>query len=126
MRRFLLPFALGLLALELVSVAGTGAATTPNLGLEFGLAQNHPNPFRATGTTLVRFSLPEDRNVRLDVFDVTGRLVQTLANGPMSAGLHTLAWNGAGRSGSRVPSGVYMYRLVAGRDRAQRKMILMD
>jgi len=104
----------------------TDATPATDLGMSFALAQNHPNPFRTRSVTLVRFALPEARNVRLDVFDVSGRMVKTLAQGPMGAGLHTLSWNGTGNSGSHLPSGVYLYRLVAGRDRAQRKMILMD
>ena len=53
-------------------------------------------------------------------------MVKTLAKGALGPGLHTLAWNGTGKNGVRLPSGVYLYRLVAGADRAERKMILVN
>src|SRR5262249_59459015 len=93
-------------------VAGSESADP---ALAFALAQNQPNPFRTRDVTVVRFTLPEARDVRLDVFDVSGRIVQTLASGPLGPGLHTLTWNGTGRTGARLPSGVYLYRLGAGR-----------
>jgi len=99
---------------------------TDAFGLSFALAQNRPNPVHSAAATLIRFALPEARDVRLEVFDVTGRVVKTLAQGSMGPGLHSLSWNGTAESGSRLPSGVYMYRLIAGHDRAQRKMILID
>jgi len=95
-----------------------------DLGLEFALHQNQPNPFRPS--TIVRFSLPTERDVRLEVFDISGRMVKTLARGTFSPGLHTLQWNGVGDGGNRLHAGVYMYRLVAGKDVAKRKMILID
>jgi len=95
-------------------------------GLAFTLAQNQPNPVRSRDATLFRFALPEAREVTLEVFDVTGRLVTTLANGRLEPGLHTLQWRGTANSGAHLPSGVYLYRLTAGTDRAQRKLILVD
>ncbi len=103
-------------------IATPEAASGP--GLEFVLSQNQPNPFRPS--TLIRFTLPQERDVKLDIFDVSGRIVKTLAKGALGPGLHTLAWNGTGRNGMRLSSGVYLYRLVAGADRAERKMILVN
>jgi hypothetical protein len=99
--------------------------TSPvNLGLAFELGQNTPNPFRPA--TTIRFALPSTRDVELRVFDVAGRAVKTLANGPLGPGVHTLQWNGTDDRGSRLSSGVYFYRLTAGEDRAQRKMVIVD
>ncbi len=95
-----------------------------DLGLEFALMQNQPNPFRPS--TTLRFTLSSERDVRLEVFDVSGRMVKTLARGSFAPGMHTLTWNGIGEHGNRLPTGVYLYRLMAGKDVAQRKMILID
>ena len=59
-------------------------------------------------------------------YDVAGRAVKTLASGTMSAGVHTLQWDATSDNGSRLSSGVYFYRLTAGKDRAQRKMVIVD
>jgi len=93
-------------------------------GLAFALSQNTPNPCRL-GTTF-RFALPEDRNVEMKIFDVSGRAVKTLAQGTMGPGLHTLQWDGTSDAGSRLGSGVYFYRIKAGSDRAERKLVIVD
>ena len=96
-------------------------------GLTFALGQNSPNPFRpGMLSTTLHFTLPSDRDVELRVFDVSGRSIKMLAKGHMAPGVHTLAWNGTDDRGSRVPSGVYFYRLLAGSDRGQKKMVLID
>jgi len=76
------------------------------------LSQNYPNPFNPT--TQIRFSLPEQANVRLEIFDVTGRRVTTLINEHMQSGNYTVNWDATDRSGRSVTSGVYIYRLQAG------------
>ncbi len=103
------------------------ALTNSSFGLTFSLGQNAPNPFRSsTANTTIRFSLPTEREVELRVFDVAGRSVKTLAKGRLSPGVHTLAWDGSGERGTPLASGVYFYRLLAGRDHAQKKMVLID
>jgi hypothetical protein len=103
---------------------GSADAANANLGLDFELAQNTPNPFRPN--TTIRFALPSERQVDLRVFDLAGRAVKTLANGQLGPGLHTLVWDGTSDRGSRLASGVYFYRIVAGGDRAERKMVIVD
>jgi len=93
-------------------------------GMDFALAQNTPNPCRLGST--FRFALPEDRDVDLRIFDVAGRAVKTLAAGRMSPGLHTMQWDGTSDAGQRLGSGVYFYRIVAGADRAQKKLVVVD
>jgi len=82
----------------------------PLAGLE--LAANEPNPF--SQATELRFSLPQGRDVKLSVFDLQGRLVQVLAEGPARAGVTSVSWNGRDTAGSRVAPGVYFFRLEAG------------
>lgn len=93
-------------------------------GLPFALGQNSPNPFRPS--TTVRFTLPEARPVELAIFDVAGRRIRSLVSGPLGPGTHTVVWDGTSDHGERVASGVFFYRLTAGPDRAQRKMVRID
>ena len=89
----------------------------------FGLAQNFPNPFNAA--TVIRYALPEDSHVQLDVFDILGSHVATLVNGIQVAGPHSVTWDGKTSQGREMASGVYFYRLVAGFGVESRKMVLL-
>lgn len=85
---------------------------------EFAMGQNFPNPFNPS--TTIKFALPADANVRLDVYNTLGEKVAELVNGPMTAGNYSIAFNA-----SSLPSGIYFYRIEAGSNVAVRKMILM-
>ena len=87
------------------------------------LAQSKPNPFARTAT--IRYGLPREMTVSLDVYDLSGRRVANLASGRQSEGFHTAVWEGRSASGERVPSGVYLYRLKAGEVVLKRKMLFM-
>jgi hypothetical protein len=89
----------------------------------FGLFQNAPNPFNPE--TTIAFSLPEPNDVRLEIYDVAGRRVTTLVDERLGAGEHRVEWNGMGATGDRVASGVYFYKLTAGRENVSRKMVLL-
>ena len=91
--------------------------------LPVALEQNHPNPFNPN--TAIVFYLPEAANVTLAVYDVTGSLVKTLASGPLNAGPHTREWHATDESGRSVVSGVYLYRLIVGKEVLTRKMLLL-
>jgi hypothetical protein len=87
------------------------------------LMQNSPNPF-GPGTRIA-FSLPRAAQVEMNVYDVRGREIVTLAEGRLEAGAHEVAWDGADSRGHRVASGIYYYRLVADNDVLTRKMVLL-
>ena len=90
------------------------------------LEANRPNPFGETGATRIGFDVPAGRGlVSLRVFDVQGRLVRTLVNGPVEAGTHTVTWNGRNDQEREVSAGVNFYSLEAGEESATRKMILL-
>jgi hypothetical protein len=86
------------------------------------LAQNAPNPFGSA--TTVRFAVPAEGPVNLEVFDVAGRRVARLVDRVLVAGSHAATWDGRDASGSRVASGVYLYRLTAGGQSTSREMVL--
>jgi len=77
----------------------------------FRLKQNHPNPFNPE--TSIEFYLPEQAEVRLTVYDMTGREVSCLVQKTLSAGIYTAKWKGRDQNGHPMASGMYFYRLVA-------------
>jgi len=83
----------------------------------FALLGNYPNPFNPT--TTINFSLGSSDNVKLSVYDLSGRLVSTLVDGSREAGTHAVSFDASG-----LASGVYVYRLTAGAQTASAKMIL--
>ena len=91
-------------------------AMTPPAAERLRLHAPYPNP--SAGRTLVRFELPEAAAVRLAVYDVQGREVAVLAEGPRSAGRHTAAFDGGG-----LAAGVYVCRLEAGGVTAARTFV---
>jgi flagellar hook assembly protein FlgD len=102
----------------------------PVVAVQFGLAQNAPNPFRIG--TQVRFSLPTQSRVKLGVFDIAGRQVASLSDQIWDAGSHAVDWSGRMDGGALAPGGVYVIRMIAdssdgdGHYRAQKTMIRVN
>jgi flagellar hook assembly protein FlgD len=98
----------------------TDIATDDNglLPTSLDLAQNFPNPFNPT--TTVSFSLPEKARVRVEVYNLLGQNVATLADADFTAGNHSITWDATG-----TPSGLYFYRLTAGQASITKKMLLL-
>lgn len=90
----------------------------------FALGHNFPNPFRSY--TIIQFSLPEQLNVSLDIFDLHGRLVKRLISPEktFTAGAYQVVWNSTNQYGSKVVAGTYIYRLRAGNLIKAKKMLL--
>ncbi len=86
------------------------------------LAQNLPNPFNPA--TQIKFNLTKPAFVRLEVFDLQGRQVATLFEGDCAAGSRVVRWNAASGD-QRVASGLYFYRLQAGKTAVTRSMLLL-
>lgn len=84
----------------------------------YRLHQNFPNPFNPT--TVIRFQLPKEQQVTIRVYDILGREVRTLFNGIQRGGEHQVFFDASG-----LPTGVYIYRLVAGDYVESRKMQLV-
>lgn len=87
------------------------------------LDQNVPNPFNPT--TTIGYSIAAAQRVHLVVYDVGGRRVRTLVNGPQPASHYNVEWDGRNDQGQRVSTGVYFYRLEAGDFAQTRKMVLL-
>ncbi len=85
---------------------------------EFRVHQNFPNPFNPS--TQIRFELPAEEHVTLEVFDILGNKIRTLSHGRQKAGSHTVQFDAAGLS-----SGFYVYRVIAGSYSASKKMMIL-
>jgi len=102
-------------SLDMTTDVKTAANEIPN---GFELFNNYPNPFNPV--TKISFSLPAEANVLLKVYDLSGREIKTLVNCRMKPGVHEVNFNAAGFS-----SGVYLYKLTAGRFTAVKKLTLI-
>lgn len=87
------------------------------------LGQNTPNPFNPT--TLIGYTLPTREHVTVSVYDASGRLVRTLLDETRGAGSHDVQWDGRDNAGVTVGSGVYFYRITAGKYSESRKMVML-
>ena len=89
----------------------------------YALYRGHPNPGHP-GTS-IRFDLPKEAHVRLQVFDITGRSITTLLDGTLGPGRHVSVWNAQDAVGRRVVPGVYFYRLQAGGYSETRRLVVV-
>lgn len=85
--------------------------------------QNYPNPFNPS--TNIRFQLANNQHVEIKVYNIVGKEVRTLTNQQYAAGQHTLVWDGTNNAGHSVVSGVYIYKMTAGKFSQTRKMNLV-
>ncbi len=91
----------------------------------FILNANYPNPFNPETTISFSANYQGFRQVTLEVYDITGRKIQTLFSGPLDAGQYRFKWNGRNALGQASASGMYFYRLTSGSNVISRKMILL-
>jgi len=89
---------------DIVGVKDDVHRSLPNL---ISLSQNYPNPFNAF--TLIKYELPQQSYVRIDIYDILGRNIVTIQDGLQPAGKHQIVWDAEGYS-----SGIYFYQLQAG------------
>ncbi len=89
-----------------------------NSGIGYTLAQNYPNPFNPA--TYIEFSIPSSEKVTIKIYDITGREVATLLNEFRNRGKYSIKFNG-----SKLASGVYIYRIKAGRFSDTKKFVIM-
>jgi uncharacterized protein len=106
-------------------IARHHATSVPPAGLpeQVALYPNYPNPFNPS--TTIRFALPQASNVRLVVYDVTGRAIRTLLDQHYPPGEHSAVWDGRDAADRMVSSGVYLYRVETGGVTETRRMTLI-
>jgi hypothetical protein len=90
---------------------------------EFSVSQSSGNP--SSAPAMFSIGLPVDTHVRFTIYDVTGRVIRTLADETMPAGLATLHWDGVSESGEAVPSGIYFYQIIADEHVVTDKLMLL-
>jgi N-acetylneuraminic acid mutarotase len=95
-----------------------GIQAEANLPQNFLLGQNYPNPFNPS--TIIPFSLPQGRVVRIELFNMVGQSVQVLLNQYMPAGYHEITLNGL-----NLAAGIYFYRLETGDFSSVKRLILL-
>jgi len=100
-----------------------GIAQKDNTPKEFRVFANYPNPFNAA--TVIQYELPAIDGVTVDVFNVYGQHVRSLVDAVQNSGLHRIVWDGKNDNGEPVPSGVYIYRIKAGRMTRAQKMLMV-
>ena len=97
---------------------GIGDDGLYQITLTFVLHQNYPNPFNPT--TTIRFAIPREENVLVEVYNTAGQRVTTLVNTRLNSGFHEVIWNASGMS-----TGIYFYKIKAGQFQDLKKMILI-
>jgi hypothetical protein len=89
------------------------------------LSQNVPNPFSRGGNTAIHFTLGENADVKIRIFDAAGRLMRAVEH-RARRGDNWITWNGVDRNGRRVAAGIYFYEIQAPGFSAERKMMVVD
>jgi hypothetical protein len=113
------PFRLLVGTRDFVTQQSEGVESFP---VQYQLAQNYPNPFNPE--TMIQYSLLAPGQVKLEIFDLLGQKIRTLVNAHQPADNYSVVWDGKNEAGVIAPSGVYFYRLQAGRFEQSRKLIL--
>jgi hypothetical protein len=101
-----------------------GTGSEQPLPRSFALYQNVPNPFNPS--TEIKYDVPSQGRVTLEIYDVSGRLVRKLVDDVQSPGPKVVTWSGADDRGQRVATGVYFYRLTAPGFQRTLKMTLVE
>jgi len=114
----------GALNCPLAPGAPVSVGENPNEALVNFLALRSENPFRSDKAK-ISFGITRKEKVELKVYDVTGRLVKTLANREFDAGSHDLFWDGTNDDGKLVSRGVYFYQLRTPSFVSQKKLALL-
>ncbi len=94
-----------------------------SLPTEFALHNNYPNPFNPV--TNIIYDIPEVTDVTLEIYNVMGQRVRTLAQGSHEPGRYQIVWNATNDFGQGLSSGMYIYRIQAGDFVSVKKLVLM-
>lgn len=89
----------------------------------FSLSQNYPNPFNPE--TNISYTLQKSMEIQIEIYNTLGEKIITLVNGSFPAGNHNIKWDGSNQEGKAVPTGVYLYSLIADHNFIIKKMLLL-
>ena len=106
--------------LDLSATLGIDESTIPDV---FALHNNYPNPFNPV--TNITYDIPEVADVKLEIYNVMGQKIRTLATGSHEPGRYRVLWNATNDLGQGLSSGMYIYRIQAGDFVSVRKLVLM-
>jgi Tol biopolymer transport system component len=95
----------------------------PAAPASFSLEQNYPNPFR--DETKISFRIAEPTHVILNIYNMAGQIIQTIANADYAAGDYTIPWNGKDKNGKMLAGGMYIYHLQTKNSGQSGRMILL-
>ena len=101
----------------------TTAEAECQLPKSFALVGNYPNPFNPE--TAIRYALPQQSHVLIEIYNVLGQKVATLVDENLPAGYHTARWDGKDAAGKKAPAGIYLCRMQTGDFVKTQKMTLL-
>jgi hypothetical protein len=110
-------------AFDGATLTGISDRIIPNVPFSMQLFQNYPNPFNPE--TTIQYALAVASEVQLIIYDLQGREIIRMIDGRQPAGLHGVIWDGKDHAGAQVASGVYLYRLTAGRFTKVKKAVFL-
>jgi hypothetical protein len=93
------------------------------LNENFSLSQNYPNPFNPT--TTIEYELKRPETIKINIYDINGRLVRELINEEKNTGHYSINWDGKDNSGKIIASSTYFYQIQAGSYTQAKKMIFL-
>jgi len=103
---------------KVIGIVGINEDSDGLLPKEFCICQNYPNPFNPT--TIIRYQIPKSSFVILSIYDINGRLIETLVNENKNAGYYSVNWNA-----ENLSSGIYIYRIKAGEFNSVKKCLIV-
>jgi flagellar hook assembly protein FlgD len=108
---------------EIVTIEAFVESEETSIPVITKLSGNYPNPFNPV--TNISFSIKEASQVTIDIYNLKGEKVNTLVNEYLEPNYYNVEWNGRDENNRSVASGVYFYKMKAGRYTSTKKMILM-
>ncbi|MBI5727202.1 MAG: T9SS type A sorting domain-containing protein, partial [Ignavibacteriales bacterium] len=91
--------------------------------MEFALMQNYPNPFNPS--TVIGYTVPQDSEVEITIYNVMGEKIRTLVRENQQAGYYSATWDGKNEFGHSISSGIYIYSMNAGKFQSTKKLTFL-
>ena len=110
----------GSLNSECVTLSTSQTAISPQ---DYSLSQNYPNPFNPS--TKIRYYLPDELYVSINIYDLNGYKVKSLTEGSLSAGSHSVQWDATNNQGEIVSAGMYFFTLKTNQFNETIKMLFL-